>query len=142
MRLIAHTSLLNQASLERTLGWPAILTRLDIPGFQRVFNAPVGQYAYGNLQPQAGSLVQAACFELPDTALGSLRDREIGYQLVEILPDHWAFIRPPQTCQALPVLRSYIRVAEQGAAALGLDFWSGTQYPAHIIEDLESPRYH
>ena len=50
MNIIAYGSLMNQFSLEATLGRPAKLTKITIPGYSRIFNAPFDGHAFLNLQ--------------------------------------------------------------------------------------------
>lgn len=141
MKIIAYGSLLNEQSLGKTLKRSADIKKIYIPNYRRVFNAPFGKYSYLNLAYKQKSILEAAYFYVADNELDLFLDREAGSQLKEILQGFFAFFWPDINCRTLPVLRSYIKICEDGAKSLGIDFWQGTITPKEIIEDGSKPLY-
>jgi hypothetical protein len=142
MNVVAYGSLMCRVSLEATLGRPAALTRVTVPGWRRAFNAafPDG-LAYLNLVPALSSQVEAACFTLAPAELPLFAEREAGSVLSEVMPGYHAFTWPASRCRELPVPRSYLDVCRRGAAELGIDLAAGTSWPATIHDDCGHPLY-
>jgi len=141
VNIVAYGSLMHRPSLESTLRRPASLTRMSLPGWRRVFNAPFDGYSYLNLRPASGAIVEAAYFELDSAELGLFDEREAGSELVEVIPACFAFVWPMAYCRELPVLRSYIDVCRRGADKIGIDFINGTDWPGVILDDSVDPIY-
>lgn len=141
MKLIAYGSLMNQTSLAETLGRQAKLRKIQVMGYQRVFNAPFDDYAFLNLTPARNESIDAAYFYLDRTELPLFAEREAGSSLVEILPGYFAFIWGCPSSTELPVLQSYIEVCVAGANTLGIDFWRGLIPPGQIVNDTRRPLY-
>ncbi|HEX3082842.1 MAG TPA: gamma-glutamylcyclotransferase family protein [Candidatus Saccharimonadia bacterium] len=141
MKIITYGSLMNQASLEVTLGRPAMLTKIVIQGYRRVFNAPFDGYAFLNLASDLSAFLEAAWFEIEEAELSKFAVREAGSQLVKVRPGFMAFIWPQSATQNLPVLQSYINFCEQGAQALDIDMKRGLIKPRRIRNDTAQPLY-
>ena len=141
MNIIAYGSLMNQKSLERSLERPAQLNRIVIEGYQRIFNAPFDDYAFLNLQPAIDARIEGAYVEMSEDELIKFTKREKGSDLIEIIPNYFAFIWPKRFCQSLPVLQSYIDVCLEGATDLGIDFWQGVIRPNMVVNDRNNPIY-
>jgi hypothetical protein len=140
MKIIAYGSLMNQTSLERTLDRPARLSRTVVSGYERIFNAPFGDYGFLNLRQNMNASIEAAYFELEAGELDKFAEREKGSSLIEVTPGYFAFIwdRP---VDGLPVLKSYIDVCLVGARQLTISFWPGMVKPALILDDRNDPIY-
>lgn len=141
MKIIAYGSLMNKKSLFKTLSKKVKIKKIDIQNFERVFNAPFGDFAYLNLRAKTGGKIEACYFEIGKKDLSEFLKREEGSNLVEIMPGFFAFVWPKEKCAKLPVLLSYIKTCEAGAKNLGIDFWSGTTRPKKIVNDLANPLY-
>jgi len=141
MKIIAYGSLMNQASLESTLGRPAQLQTIGVPGYRRVFNAPFDGFAFLNLQRVPGSSLDAAWFELSEAETAKFAEREARSELLELVPGCYAFVWPNRLTRDLPVLQSYINVCRTGATALGINFAKGLTAPTSVIDDVRSPLY-
>lgn len=141
MKVLAYGSLQNRQSLEATLNRRASYGTVEVKGYQRVFNAPFGDYAFLNLQPNSESTFKCAYFEIDENELYKFDVREAGSTLTEVMPGYYAFIWPEGNCKELPVLQSYIDVCEKGAVKLGVKLWQGTMSPKEIMNDLLEPIY-
>lgn len=141
MKIIAYGSLLNSGSLAKTLGRVAELKPIELAGYARVFNAPFGEYAFFNLVSEPESVIEAAYFELAETEVERFMEREKGSQVLEVLPDYYAFVWPEANCRELPVLQSYIDVCQSGCDELKIDLWPGTKMPAVVVDDRQAPLY-
>ena len=141
MKIIAYGSLQNKASLEATLGRPVWYEVITIEGYQKVFNAPFGDYAFLNLHENQGSSFNCLYFEIESSELTKFAEREAGSNLIEIMPGYWAFVWPTVYCRALPVLQSYISICEIAARQNNLDFWEGTVQPKKVINDKDKTLY-
>jgi hypothetical protein len=141
MNVIAYGSLLNQNSLEKTLGRKATLIPITLLGFQRVFNAQFGDYAFLNVEKMSDATIETAYFSLDEKEAVLFAEREKGSELIEVMPGFVAFVWPEKYCRELPVLQSYIDVCLLGAIVLEIDFWRGTKRPQTILDDRKSPLY-
>jgi hypothetical protein len=141
MKIIAYGSLMNQKSLEKTLGRPAKLTNITLKGWARVFNAPFDGYAFLNLQQSPGKTIKVAYFEIYADEIAKFAKREAGSDLVEVKKGYFAFVWPAGKCQTLPVLQSYIDICRQGAVDLEIDFQNNTILPIKILDDRQAPKY-
>jgi hypothetical protein len=141
MNLIAYGSLMNQTQVTATLGRPAALTPLELPGYARVFNAPFDGYAFLNLVEAPDTTIEVATFTIEPPELARFAEREAGSQLVPVLPDYYAFVWPMDRTAELPVLQSYLAVCAEGAQSLGLDADRGLIAPARVVNDLRAPLY-
>ncbi len=141
MKIITYGSLLNLFSLEKSLKRKSFLKKIIVPGVERIFNAPFGDYSFLNLRQSFTSQIEAAYFEIEKKELKKFRKREEGSKMKEIIPGYFAFIWPENKCEELPVLQSYINFCVAGADELGVDLWKGTIKPLIIINDLECPLY-
>lgn len=141
MNIIAYGSLMNKASLEKTLQRPVVLKKIEIPNYKRTFNAPFGDYAFLNLVAAPEGRIEAAYFTLEESELDFFTDREAGSQLVEVVPDYYAFIWPNVYCKSLPVLASYMAVCRSGAERLSINFDMGLGQPKSIVDDTMQPLY-
>jgi hypothetical protein len=141
MNIIAYGSLMNQAQLTSTLGRPARLRPVELPGYARVFNAPFDGFAFLNLIEAAGTAIEVASFEITPRELPRFAEREAGSQLVPVLAGYYAFVWPEECTAELPVLQSYLAVCAEGAQALGLDVDRGLIAPARVVDDLRQPLY-
>lgn len=141
MNIIAYGSLLNKQSLETTLQRKTKLNKIIIPRYERIFNAPFGEYSFLNLQKNKTSFIETAYFVLKENEIEKFKEREAGSDLVEVLPTYFAFIWPEQYCNTLPVLQSYIDVWAKGAEQLKIDIWKNTIKPVVIEDDRKNPRY-
>jgi hypothetical protein len=142
VNIIAYGSLMHRSSLEVTLGRPATLTKVAIPGWRRVFDAAFDDgFAYCNLRRDRGSQIEAACFTLAAAELALFAEREEGADLTEVVPGHHAFVWSGERCRALPVPCSYIDICRRGAAKLGVSLSLGTDWPATIHDDTAAPIY-
>lgn len=133
MKIMAYGSLMNQNSLEKTLSRSVKLTKIIVPGYGRVFDAPFGKYAYLNLRESPGRM-EAALFEMEERELIKFDEREAGSKLIEIMPGILTFIWPDAYCRRLPVLRDYIDICAAGASRLSVDIWRNTELPNEIID--------
>jgi len=142
VNIVAYGSLMHRGSLTGTLGRPATLTKVTIPGWRRVFNAafPDG-FAYLNLWPAPGGQIDAAYFTLDAAELALFAEREEGANLTEVAPGYHAFVWPRERCRLLPVLCSYIDICRRGAAELGISLSAGTTWPASVHDDTAAPLY-
>ncbi|MDB5179153.1 MAG: hypothetical protein JWN01_1096 [Patescibacteria group bacterium] len=141
MNIIVYGSLMKQASLEATLGRTAVLTKVTVPGYNRVFNAPFDNYAFLNLQFAVDAYIEAAYFELKPAEIANFGEREAGSELVEVKPGFFAFIWPADYVAELPVLQSYVNFCEEGASVLGIDMRQGFITPQTIVDDTLKPLY-
>jgi hypothetical protein len=141
MKIIAYGSLMNRKSLEKTLGREVNLRKTKICGYARIFNAPFGRFAFLNLTRLRRSKTEVGYFEILPIELRFFADREAGSNLIEVKKNYFAFVWPKSKCIKLPVLASYIRVCEQGAENLGVDFWQNTTRPQKVTDDLQNPLY-
>jgi hypothetical protein len=141
MNIVAYGSLMSRRSLERTLKRPAILNKIIIPGYGRIWNAPFDGFSYLNLQYKQGFTMEAAYFELRANEIELFKEREAGSILLEVLPGYFAFQWPLALCEELAVPRSYITICEQGAWELGINMWKAALSPKEIIEDNDNPVY-
>ena len=141
MNIVAYGSLMCRSSLESTLRRPAVLAALTVPGWRRVFNAAFDDYAYLNLLPVTGTVIEAASFALDPAELPLFGEREAGSELIEVTPGYFAFVWPGAQCRELPVLRSYIDICRRGADELGIDFVTGTDWPLDVVDDAGDPAY-
>jgi hypothetical protein len=142
VNIVAYGSLMRRQSLEATLGRPATLTKITIPGWQRVFDAAFADgFAYLNLRAAPGGQIEAAHFTLAPAELRLFAEREEGADLTEVLPGYHAFVWPRERCRDLPVLCSYIDICRRGAAELGISLSAGTAWPATIRDDSAAPLY-
>jgi hypothetical protein len=141
MKLIAYGSLMSKPSLRQTLTRTATLKPIRLSGWRRVFDAPFDGYAFLNLKRDPRANIEAAYFEISDHELILFAEREAGSQLVEVMPEFYAFVWPQSYCQILPALRSYIQLCELAAKRLKLNFAVGLDQPAVVIEDLSNPLY-
>jgi hypothetical protein len=142
VNIVAYGSLMHRHSLEATLGRPATLTKITIPGWRRVFDAAFGDgFAYLNLRPALRTQVEAAYFTLDGAELRLFAQREEGSDLTEVLPGYHAFVWPRERCRDLPVLCSYIDICRRGAAELGVSLSAGTTWPSTVHNDSAAPLY-
>lgn len=141
MKVLAYGSLQNKRSLEATLNRRASYGIVEVKGYQRVFNAPFGDYAFLNLQPNSESTFECAYFEIDESELYKFDVREAGSILTEVMPGYYAFIWPEVNCKELPVLQSYIDICENGAKDQDVNLWQGTISPEKVINDLLEPMY-
>lgn len=141
MKIVAYGSLQNKVSLEATLGRPVSYDVITVEGYQKVFNAPFGDYAFLNLQKNVESSFDCLYFDIDPTELDKFAVREAGSELVEIMPSYWAFIWPSDYCRDLPVLKSYIDVCEVAAKQNELYLWQGAVLPCEVINDTQKPLY-
>ncbi len=132
---------MNLKSLEKTLKRKVSLKKTSILGYQRVFNAPFGPYAFLNLEKKKGAIIDAAYFEISETELLLFTKREEGSKLIEVRRGYFAFIWPSGQCKVLPVVQSYLDVCLDGAKRLNIDFWKNTIKPITIINDRDDPKY-
>jgi hypothetical protein len=142
VNIVAYGALMQRHSLEATLGRPATLTKITIPGWRRVFDAafPDG-LSYLNLRADPGGRIEAAYFTLDAVELGLFAEREEGADLTEVLPGYHAFIWPRSRCRELPVPCSYIDICRRGAAELGISLAAGIAWPAALHDDSAAPLY-
>ncbi len=141
MNIIAYGSLLNKQSLETTLQRKTKLNKIILPDYERIFNAPFGEYSFLNLQKNKTSYIETAYFVLKENEIAKFKEREAGSDLIEVLPMYFAFIWPEQYCKILPVLQSYIDICEKGAEQLKIDIWRNIIKPDVIEDDRRNPRY-
>lgn len=141
MNIIVYGSLMNQVSLESTLGRPATLTKTEVLGYARIFNAPFDGYAFFNLQADPASFIEVAYFELEGEELVKFAEREAGSDLIEVKPGYFAFVWPANYTQELAVLQSYIDLCQEGADALGIDMQKGLISPQLVVDDTLEPLY-
>jgi hypothetical protein len=142
VNIVAYGSLMHRQSLEATLGRPATLTRITIPGWRRVFDAACSDgFSYLNLRAALSSQVDAAHFTLTPAELRLFAEREEGSDLIEVLPGYHAFVWPRERCRDLPVLCSYIDICRRGAAELGISLSAGTSWPSALYDDSAAPLY-
>ena len=142
MKIIAYGSLMNSDSLAASLGRPAHLTKITVHGYSRVFNAPFDGYAFLNLKPTPEESIEAAYFELQRPELAHFAVREAGAEIIEIIPNFYAFIWSLSLAPEIPVLQSYINFCDSAARAMGINFWHGLIMPTStIIDDREKPLY-
>ena len=64
MKTVVYGSLMNQSSLESVVHRPTRLSKIIIPGWKRVFNAPFDGYAFLNLQPTLDGIIEAVYLNL------------------------------------------------------------------------------
>jgi hypothetical protein len=142
MKVIAYGSLMHRPSLEATLRRPATLTRITIPGWRRLFNAPFPDgLSYLNIAPALSSQIEAGYFTADPSELPLFADREAGSELVEVMSGYHAFVWPRHAWRELPVLRSYLEVCRLGAEALGVALDLGTTWPTVVRDDTARPLY-
>ena len=141
MKFVVYGALMNRSSLESVVGPSAPLSKIVVPGWKRVFNAPFDGYAFLNLTPAAGSKIEAAYFRLDPAMLERFAEREAGSELVEVVPGFHAFVWPEPYCRELPTLRSYIDVCSHAARDLGIDLTLGLDWPRNVVDDTENPQY-
>jgi hypothetical protein len=142
MKVVAYGSLMHRPSLEATLRRPAALTRITIPGWRRVFNAPFPDgLSYLNIAPALSGQIEAGYFTVEAAELPLFADREAGSELVEVMSGYHAFVWPRPAWRELPVLRSYLEVCRQGADGLGVSLELGTTGPAVVHDDSAGPQY-
>jgi hypothetical protein len=142
MKVVAYGSLMHRPSLEATLRRPAALTRITVPGWRRVFNAPFPDgLSYLNIAPALSGQIEAGYFIAEPAELPLFADREAGSELVEVMSGYHAFVWPRDAWRELPVLRSYLQVCREGAAGLGVSLELGTSWPAVVRDDSASPLY-
>jgi hypothetical protein len=141
MKVIVYGSLMNRTSLESVLQRPALLSKIAVAGWKRVFNAPFDGYSFLNLRPAENDAIEAAYFELDPSEQQLFAEREAGADLIEVVPGFYAFIWPEEYCRDLPALQSYIDICSRAAGELGVDFASGVDWPEVIIDDKKNPEY-
>lgn len=141
MNIIAYGSLMKQSSLETTLGRPTPLSKIVLPGVQRVFNVPFDGYAFLNLQINRKSTIEAAYFSIDPNEINHFALREANSDLIEICPGYFAFTWRSSRTQNLPVLQSYIALCQFGADEMNLNFERGLIVPSIVFEDLQQPQY-
>jgi hypothetical protein len=141
MKIIAYGSLMNRSSLESVVGRPAPLSKVVVPGWQRIFNAPFDPYAFLNIRPVLGSTIEAAYFELDPAELGLFAEREAGSELVAAVPGFHAFVWPESDCRELPVLRSYLDFCCDAAVQVGVSFTASLVWPTTVVDDTDDPQY-
>jgi hypothetical protein len=141
MKIVAYGSLMSRSSLESVVHRPSSLSKIIIPGWKRVFNAPFDGYAFLNLQPTSGGKIEAVYFEIDPAELQLFSVREAGAELVEIVPGFYAFVWPAEYCRELPALRSYIDICSDAARELGINFTVGLDWPRTVVDDTKNPEY-
>ena len=141
MKIVAYGSLMSRSSLESVVQRPSPFSKIIIPGWKRIFNAPFDGYAFLNLQPKPDSKIEAVYFDLDPTELQLFAVREAGAELVEVTPGFYAFIWPEDYCRELPALQSYIDICSDAARDLDVDFTAGLDWPQTVIDDTKNPEY-
>jgi hypothetical protein len=141
MNIIAYGSLMNKKSLEKTLKRKIQLSKVILTGYERIFNAPFGEYAFLNLQKNKNNSIEVAYFIIKENELKKFAKREEGSELIEVTDNYFAFIWPSNKCKELPVLQSYLDVCEKGAEELEINIWKGAIMPFKIINDKSNPFY-
>lgn len=98
-KIFAYGSLLNQASLKKTVPEARNMFPAKVYGFHRVFNL-ASSYRYDDAQNTPVCVLNAekghqrqfmngACFEMDEVSLNNLLQRESGYEFCEISAHHY-----------------------------------------------------
>ena len=93
MKLVVYGSLLNQQSLEKTLGRRVTLYPMQLSGYTRVFNAPFDGYAFANLT-SSSDVIDAAYVEMESEELVRFVEREAGSEVIEVAAAAWPSCGP------------------------------------------------
>ncbi len=145
-RIFAYGSLINQASLKKTVPEARAIFPAKAHGLQRVFNLasqhrydadhqrPVCVVNAGDASPD--SSINGTCFEMQESSLKNLLHRESGYQFRAIEVTHYldrdrvyrAYFFQAQQFQPYRYLagssvqKHYLNLCLQGCAAIGPEF--------------------
>lgn len=148
--VFGYGSLMNPQSLQRTLPGKQIERTAMLLGYQRKFNAVVGEYLYLNIVPVKGSKVKGVLIRVSDKNLSKLKQREVGYKCVEITEQIkesvsgrvFAFVTPDKKCPEMKILQSYINTCLLGISEKDRAKWLKETIILNFIEnDTASPKY-
>lgn len=148
MYLFAYGSLMNPASLRKTLPDERIIQRAAIKGFKRKMNAPFDGYAYLNIVPDPTSTVAGVLIPMSEKEFKLFSSREEGYVKTDVTANIngkfdapiFAFIAPDIEC-ALKVPRSYIQTCTAGMSVAEREQWIADTLMTAVEEDSENPVY-
>lgn len=151
--VFAHGSLINPESRAQTLSVNStcICENALLNDYARKLNAPFSDgYLYMNIVPKDGYCVAGVVLAIADEDLPALRDREAGYELIDVSPDVtpriaqpvYAFAQPDRSFPGWYVLQSYLdtclaRIPE-GMRQAWLDT---TIIENDVFDDRDDPRY-
>lgn len=155
LAVFGYGSLMNPASLAKTLPLPRTMYRAALIGFERICNAPVDGYAYLNVRRQATRSVEGVLMPVIPEEIDRLKMREVGYACVDVtqwinyandLPRRpniiFAFMAPDIDYPGLLVPRTYIRMCLQGIHPEKHDQWlRETIIPHGVHEDECEPQH-
>lgn len=134
VHIFGYGSLLNQESLQQTSQAAEIVGWTKLQGYQRKMNAVSDAFpdVALNIVPQQEKVVEGVLVKLPVFDLPALRERETGYDLVEVTdlldpaPDTsvFTFIAPDvNEYQGKKVYREYLDICLSGVPEHKRDRW-------------------
>lgn len=146
--IFAYGSLMNPRSLAKTLPGERAVLRASVQGFRRKMSVPFGGYAYLNLVPEAGRVVEGILIPVTEAEFELFSSREEGYDRVDVTPAlkdpidgvAYAFIAPDSDA-SLKVPRSYIETCTVGMTPEQKALWINETIMGEVEEDLENPVY-
>jgi cation transport regulator ChaC len=154
LAVFGYGSLMNPASLAKTLPLPRDMHRSTLKGFERICNAPVNGYAYLNIRKHPNRSVEGVLIPVMPHEIEWLKAREVGYACVDVtqwiyftnrLPKQpktvVAFIAPDIDYPGLLVPRTYIRTCLQGIHPENHDQWLEETIIPHGVHENEEPRH-
>jgi gamma-glutamylcyclotransferase (GGCT)/AIG2-like uncharacterized protein YtfP len=148
--IFGYGSLMNKDSLARTVPGPRAITRATLKGYQRKMNAPVGEFLYMNIVPNTDTEIDGVLIEVTEEEFELLKEREIGYEAVNIaaqlhnfaLEEAIAFIAQDLTFPEHRISRSYLATCMRDLPDSVCDQWlRETIIENEIIDDLHDPQY-
>lgn len=148
--VFGYGSLMNPASLRRTLPGVRLMRKSCLRGYQRKFNAPVDGYLYLNIVSRPGKTVCGVLIAVSAADLKRLKKREIGYRCVEVTTRITervagrvvAFIAPDRKYPALGILKSYLRTCLRGVSPRARKRWlRETIIRNPVYDDCSWPKY-
>jgi cation transport regulator ChaC len=114
--IFGYGSLMNPMSLARTLPREHTFLPATLPGYKRRMNLPYEDYLYLNIVPHDESAVDGLLIPIAEHELELLRERERGYECVDITNElaepiegtALTFIAPNASHSTLKIKRSYL----------------------------------
>ena len=150
--MFGYGSIMNKTSLMKTLNDPSDAVSATLRGYQRKCNATHGgePYLYMNIVEQPDFSVEGVLVPLTDEELVRMKERELGYEAVDvtnrITPNVEglvvAFIAPDLALPDKTVPRSYLATCTRDMSEEEKSKWiADTIIENPIVDDLEDPVY-
>lgn len=148
--IFGYGSLMNNTSLALTLPGPRTIQSATLKGYQRSVNVPYGDYLYMNIVPNKDMSVEGVLIEISDEEFGPLKEREAGYDAVDVSESIEskvegaviAFIAPDTEYPKLKIPQSYLATCMRDLPESKKHQWlKETILKNEIVDDLRAPVY-